>query len=235
MAQGAPRGKRDGGLLRGQLPRRAGRSRRPPSPANARPGAGGAGSRAARLPRMKIYTRTGDDGTTGLLGPGRVPKSAPRVEAYGAVDELNAVLGTLGALPGAQAYAAELGAIQSALFDVGAELATVVNASGTESPPRVSPTAIQTLEAWIDRFETDLPALRNFILPGGSALAAQFHLARTVCRRAERRVVALAGAEAVPADVVRYLNRLADLLFVMARHANHRAGIADVEWRPGSR
>ena len=183
---------------------------------------------------MKIYTRTGDDGTTGLLGPGRVPKSAPRVEAYGAVDELNAVLGTVRLIEGAMAYEAELAAIQSALFEVGAELATVERARGA-TPARVPAEAIQTLEAWIDRFETDLPALRNFILPGGGALSAQFHLARTVCRRAERRVVALASAEAVAADVVRYLNRLADLLFVMARHANHRAGIADVEWHPGSR
>ena len=183
---------------------------------------------------MKIYTRTGDDGTTGLLGPGRVPKSAPRVEAYGAVDELNAVLGTVRALDGAAAYGAELDEIQSALFDVGAELATVQGVLGA-APARVSAAAIATLEAWIDRFEADLPPLRNFILPGGSALAAQFQLARTVCRRAERRVVALAGAEAVAADVVRYLNRLADLLFVMARHANHRAGIAEVEWRAGSR
>ncbi len=197
-------------------------------------GAGGAGSVAARLPRMKIYTRTGDDGTTGLLGPGRVPKSAPRVEAYGAVDELNAVLGTVRPLDGAVAYAAELDAIQSALFDVGAELATVERARAI-SPPRVSAAAIGTLEAWIDRYEADLPALRNFILPGGCALSAQLHLARTVCRRAERRVVALAGTEAVEAEVIRYLNRLADLLFVMARHANHRAGIADVEWHTGSR
>jgi len=179
---------------------------------------------------MKIYTRTGDDGTTGLLGPGRVAKSAPRVEAYGAVDELNAVLGTVRTLDGATTYATELEAIQSALFDVGAELATVGGARGTVVA-RVSGASIETLEAWIDRLEADLPALRNFILPGGAPLSAQFHLARTVCRRAERRVVALAATEDVGADVLRYLNRLADLLFVMARHANHRAGVADVEWR----
>ena len=205
-----------------------------PHPGHGSVSAGGTGSLAARLPRMKIYTRTGDDGTTGLLGPGRVPKSAPRVEAYGAVDELNAVLGTVRVLEGARAYETELEAIQSALFDVGAELAASARERGA-TPSRVPADAVQTLEAWIDRFETDLPALRNFILPGGGALSAQFHLARTVCRRAERRVVALASAEAVAADVVRYLNRLADLLFVMARHANHRAGIADVEWHPGSR
>jgi len=159
---------------------------------------------------MKIYTRTGDDGTTGLLGPGRVPKSAPRVEAYGAVDELNAILGV-----------------------VGAELATVER-TRVSTVPRVSAIEIGTLEAWIDRLEVDLPVLRNFILPGGTPLSAQLHVARTVCRRAERRVVALAAAEDVGIDIVRYLNRLADLLFVMARHANHQAGRADVEWRSGS-
>lgn len=205
-----------------------------PSAAARRQRAGEPCGLAARLPRMKIYTRTGDDGTTGLLGPGRVAKSAPRVEAYGAVDELNAVLGTVRMLEGAAAYAAELDAIQSALFEVGAELATVERARGT-ARPRVSGAEIEALEAWIDRLEVDLPALRNFILPGGTPLSAQFHFARTVCRRAERRVVALAGAQEVEPDVLRYLNRLADLLFVMARHANHRAGMADVEWRGGSR
>ena len=180
---------------------------------------------------MKIYTRTGDDGTTGLLGPGRVSKSAPRVEAYGAVDELNAVLGMAGALDGAVSIAADLRAIQSALFTLGAELASLER---NPKLPHVSAADIETLERSIDRMDAELPALRNFILPGGTPLATQLHFARTVCRRAERRVVLLASVERVEADAVRYLNRLADLLFVMARHVNHRAGITDIEWSAGS-
>ncbi len=182
---------------------------------------------------MKIYTRTGDDGSTGLLGPGRVSKSAPRVEAYGSVDELNAVLGTVRALDPAGWLAAELAAIQSQLFNLGAELAT----SGPQPATleRIAESDIETVEHWIDRLEQDLSPLVNFILPGGLPLAAQLHLARTVCRRAERRLVSLREREAVEARLVRYLNRLGDLLFVMARWCNHRGGIPEIEWRPGRR
>ncbi len=180
---------------------------------------------------MKIYTRTGDDGTTGLLGPGRVPKHAPRVEAYGTVDELNAVLGTVRALDPGGAFTQELATFQTALFSIGAVLATT---APQPRLPRATPEDVAQLESWIDRFEGELPVLRNFIQPAGTPLAAQFHLARTVCRRAERRVVALAQLEPVDAEVVKYLNRLADLLFVMARVANRRAGVDDVEWRPSS-
>ena len=183
---------------------------------------------------MKIYTRTGDDGTTGLLGAGRVPKSAPRVEAYGSVDELNASLGVARALDGESWLATELDAIQSHLFRVGAELATT-STEMLATLARVGDEDVEALEGWIDRLEADLPPLRRFLLPGGSALAAQLHLARTVCRRAERRVVALGDLEPVEPRIVRFLNRLADLLFVMARWSNHRAGQPEREWGDGRR
>jgi len=182
-----------------------------------------------RLPRVKIYTRTGDDGSTGLLGPGRVPKHAPRVEAYGAVDELNAVLGVARALDAAKWLDAELGAIQPRLFQVGAELATV-EPKALAALARVSDDDVLALEGWIDGRERDLAPLTRFILPGGTTLAAELHRARTVCRRAERRVVALAQMEPVEPRLVRYLNRLGDLLFVLARWCNHRAGVAEIEW-----
>jgi len=178
---------------------------------------------------VKIYTRAGDDGSTGLLGPGRVSKHAPRVEAYGAVDELNASLGAARALDAAKWLDAELSAIQSRLFNVGAELATI-EAGALAKLDRVSDGDVRTLEDWIDRREQDLAPLTRFILPGGTPLAAELHRARTVCRRAERRVVALARDEAVEPVVVRYLNRLGDLLFVLARWCNHRAGVAEIEW-----
>lgn len=183
---------------------------------------------------MKIYTRTGDDGSTGLLGPGRVSKAAPRVEAYGSVDELNALLGVARSLDREAWLAAEITTIQTMLFSVGAELAAT-----TPEPlarlGRVDDADVTLLESHIDRLEADLPPLRNFVLPAGSSLSATLHLARTVCRRAERRVVALGEIAAVDPRLVRYLNRLADLLFVMARWCNHRAGVAEVEWRGGAR
>ena len=185
---------------------------------------------------MKIYTRTGDDGSTGLLGPGRVRKDDPRVEAYGSVDELNATLGVARALDAAGWVSAELAAIQARLFSLGAELAAT-SAAALTGIERIGEEDVAALEQIIDRLEKDLPPLKNFILPAGHVLAAQLHLARTVCRRAERRVVALADASTVEPRVIHYLNRLADLLFVMARYGNLRAGVPEVEWRasrPGS-
>jgi cob(I)alamin adenosyltransferase len=179
---------------------------------------------------MKIYTRTGDDGTTGVLGPGRVPKHAPRVEAYGAVDELNAVLGVARGLDRERWLDAELGAIQEKLFPLGAEL-SAVEPSRLQGLERIADEDVATLEAWIDRLEADLPPLTRFVLPGGAPLAAQLHVARTVCRRAERRVVALAAQESIEPRLVRYLNRLADLLFVMARWSNQRDGHTETLWR----
>lgn len=178
---------------------------------------------------MKIYTRTGDDGTTGLLGAARVRKHDARVEAYGSVDELNAALGVAAAFDPERWLAADFARIQPALFQIGAELATT-DESLLQKLARVTDEDITALEGVIDRLENDLPPLTKFILPGGSAFAAHLHLARTICRRAERRVTALAETAHVDARVVKYLNRLADLLFVMARWANHRAGVPETTW-----
>jgi len=182
---------------------------------------------------VRIYTRTGDGGETGLFGGGRVPKDHPRVEAYGAVDELNAALGVARAagLPGhLEPLAAR---IQEELFVLGADLATPPkSAARAGRVVRLREDAAAALEPEIDRCEAELPPLQTFVLPGGGPAGAALHLARTVCRRAERRVVGLVRAgEAGPAPLV-YLNRLADLLFVMARLASKRAGHAETPWRP---
>ena len=179
--------------------------------------------------RMKIYTRTGDDGTTGLLGRARVPKHDARVEAYGSVDELNATLGLARTLDSESAFATIFGRVQPALFQIGAELATT-EASLLGKLSRVADADIAALEQDIDRLDAELAPLTQFVLPGGSPLAAQLHVARTVCRRAERRVTALAAAEGVEPRLVRYLNRLADLLFTMARSANHRDRRPETTW-----
>jgi cob(I)alamin adenosyltransferase len=180
---------------------------------------------------VRIYTRIGDNGTTQLLGPGRVPKDHARVVAYGGIDELNAALGMALTTALDEDVRAELGQVQADLFTVGAELATP---PGHESAalPQVPADWATRLEAWIDRHESGLAPLRNFILPGGTAAAAALHLARCVCRRAERDVVALSHSEPVSEAVLGYLNRLSDYLFTVARVANARAGIADVPWQP---
>jgi len=183
---------------------------------------------------MKIYTRTGDDGTTGLLGKARVPKHDARVEAYGSVDELNALLGVAHAHDGAKVFGELVPGFQATLFQLGAELATV-DAAMLAKLSRVSSDDVTALEQEIDRLEVELTPLTQFVLPGGAMLAAALHHARTVCRRAERRVTALAARESVSPDVVHWLNRLADLLFVMARVANHRAGVPDRVWTPRAR
>ena len=177
---------------------------------------------------MKIYTRTGDQGETGLFGNERVSKAEPRVDAYGDVDELNSVLGVVRTLPFGDDNDALLARIQSQLFDLGAELA---NRKGKElGIPLVSEPDITAMERAIDRAEEEVPPLKTFVLPGGSPLAAHLHVARCVCRRAERRVVALASAEPVRPETIRYLNRLSDLLFTLARLANARTGVGDVAW-----
>jgi cob(I)alamin adenosyltransferase len=187
---------------------------------------------------MKIYTKTGDTGDTGLFGGPRVSKDDLRIEAYGTVDELNAVLGlarTHFAGDGKEKTVAEIDNllvnIQHTLFDLGSELATPDPKSrGTNF---VSAKQIETLEQAIDRFESQLPPLKNFILPGGSKGAAWLHLARTVCRRAERRVVTLSQREPgkLSPEILIYLNRLSDLLFVLARAANQASGHPDVAWK----
>jgi cob(I)alamin adenosyltransferase len=178
---------------------------------------------------MKIYTRTGDDGSTGLFGGTRVRKSELRIECYGTVDELNAAIG-LSAASSAASLRSLLTVTQGELFIIGAELAIP---RGAGHPPGMEPlgeASITRLEAEVDAAEAMLPPLHNFILPGGCESAARLHLARTVCRRAERLAVALAADEPVDPIVLTYLNRLSDWLFVQARWANHAAGVADIPW-----
>jgi cob(I)alamin adenosyltransferase len=186
---------------------------------------------------VKIYTGRGDRGETDLFAGGRVRKDHLRVEAYGAVDELNSALGVALAAS-EQADVCSLGArIQGTLFDLGAYLASPDRESRAKSRiPEPRESDVAALEAEIDRFEGELPALRRFILPGGVAAAAGFHLARTICRRAERRCVSLDHEDALDPVALRYLNRLSDLLFVLARLENRRAERPDVEWagRDGS-
>lgn len=179
------------------------------------------------LGAMPIYTRTGDHGETGLIGAHRVRKDDPRIRAYGAVDELNAFLGLACSEPLPDLVAKELAAAQEVLFEIGADLATV---GGRASVARVR-SATAELESSIDRCEGELPELRHFVLPGGVRGAALLHVARTVCRRAEREVWALASGTDVPEEIGTYLNRLSDALFVWARVANHRAGTPEQIWK----
>ncbi len=209
----------------------------------------------------RIYTRTGDQGFTGLVGGARISKTAPRVWAYGDVDELNAHLGMcrtmtsecsgkpatlLGRILAVFSWKREnlqtdsrssleskLSRIQNELFDIGAELATPPGGEW-EGMPKTTPAHISQLESWIDELNQDLPELRSFVLPGGNRLNAQLHIARTVCRRAERSVLALKHHEEVSDLVVQYLNRLSDLLFVMSRHTARAAGDTEYLWSPGT-
>jgi cob(I)alamin adenosyltransferase len=179
---------------------------------------------------LKIYTKGGDAGETSLFDNSRVSKADARVDAYGEVDELNAGLGAVRAAGVDRDLAELLETIQQQLFAVGARLADpAARIAARVTKAAVGDAEIARLEAAIDRFETELPPLKRFILPGGSVPGSLLHVARTVCRRAERRVVGL-GADAVEPDVLVYLNRLSDLLFVMARVANHRAGVPETEW-----
>jgi cob(I)alamin adenosyltransferase len=180
---------------------------------------------------MKIYTKTGDRGDTGLFGGPRVSKDSLRIEAFGTVDELNSVLGVARTEPLPSEIDSLVERIQNELFSLGAELATPNPAAHGTS--LVGPPQVATLEHAIDHFEATLAPLQQFILPGGSKGAAQLHLARTVCRRAERRLVTLArdSAEPIGADLIVYLNRLSDLLFVLARAVNAAAGQPDIPWR----
>jgi len=176
---------------------------------------------------MKIYTKTGDAGETGLFGGPRVRKDHARIEAFGTVDELNSQLGAIRTLPAAGCFDELLRRVQCELFDMGAQLATP-----SAADERITVAHVAALERAIDREEESLEPLACFVLPTGTALAAAFHVARTVCRRAERRVVSLAGQAgcAIPANAIEYLNRLGDLLFVLARVANRQAGVADDPW-----
>ena len=177
------------------------------------------------MPRLtKIYTRTGDDGTTGLADSSRVPKDSPRIDAIGDIDELNSVIGILRAAPDmAEEIDRVLEAIQHRLFDIGGELALPASRY-------VDDAWIARLEQWLDDLNADLPPLQEFVLPGGNTQAAHAHLARTVCRRAERSLLRLSATEAVNSCALKYLNRLSDLLFVIARVLARRDGGQEITW-----
>jgi cob(I)alamin adenosyltransferase len=180
---------------------------------------------------MKLYTKTGDDGTTGLFGGARVGKASRRVDAYGTVDETNAAIGMARACPPDAVIDAVLARVQEDLFTLGAELACSPGREGKLSMALLGQEEIERLEQAIDEADAACPPLKNFVLPGGSHSAAALHFARTVCRRAERAVLSLDDAPA-RSELVVYLNRLSDLLFALARRANVDAGIADVPWGP---
>jgi cob(I)alamin adenosyltransferase len=186
--------------------------------------------------KSKLYTRTGDIGTTMLFGMGRVAKDHPRVEAYGTVDELNSTLGVaISFLPARGAIAKALGGVQNELFNVGSELASGTEGRAAEAARLFvnAEAKIASLERLIDQYDAKVPALRTFILPSGTQAGAMLHLCRTVCRRAERAVVTLAHDEAVNPHILGYLNRLSDLLFVLARYVNKAARKPETEWRKG--
>ena len=183
------------------------------------------------MPRItKIYTKQGDSGSTRLGGGQKTSKSAPRIEAFGTVDELNSFLGVALASELDPELVALLTTIQNELFHLGSDLCILEEDKQDSPVPQIEPRHVEALEAVLDRLTAEVGPLENFILPGGSIGAAQLHVARTVCRRAERLVVALAENETVGAETVRYLNRLSDALFVMARYENKCKGIDDVYW-----
>jgi cob(I)alamin adenosyltransferase len=185
------------------------------------------------MPRLtKIYTKTGDAGLTGLGGGQRVPKDSIRVETYGTVDELNSQIGVALATGLCDRLAAELPLIQNELFDLGSDLATPATSQARHPVPTVEPRHIDKLELLIDELNEVVGPLANFLLPGGSPGAAQLHVARTICRRAERAATTLAREESIGPTVLPYLNRLSDALFVMARFENHERGVSEPLWEP---
>ncbi|MHC4989385.1 MAG: cob(I)yrinic acid a,c-diamide adenosyltransferase [Planctomycetota bacterium] len=186
---------------------------------------------------MSLYTRSGDDGSTGLFGGGRVSKCHPRVEAYGTVDELNATLGlAVTVIDDRTHLGAELcsmfARLQSRLFDLGADLATPLESPHEDRISRITSRHVAAIEQFIDRIDGENTPLKSFVLPGGSELAARLHVSRAVCRRAERRVLSLNAEEPINPEVPVYLNRVSDLLFAVARRANLEAGVPDVPWIP---
>lgn len=181
---------------------------------------------------MKIYTKTGDDGTTGLFGGQRVAKTDPRVEAYGTVDEANSALGLARSTTRSDAIAEWLEHVQVDLFALGAELACAPGKLPALATPRIDQTSVERLEQLMDLIDGRLEPLKNFILPGGTSAASALHHARAVARRAERRVLELHASEAVSLDIRLYLNRLSDLLFLLARYENSVANTPDIAWKP---
>jgi cob(I)alamin adenosyltransferase len=198
--------------------------------------------------RSRLYTRSGDDGTTGLFGGGRVPKDHPRVEAYGCVDELNAAIGLAAAEIGHLRETASdastgfldllqhiFADLQSRLFDIGADLATPEGAKHEAKIVRIGDAHVTEVEGWIDEIDSGNLPMKSFVMPGGTELAARLHVARTICRRAERAMIHLRHAEPVSEGAIVYINRVSDLLFAMARRANKEAGVADVPWTPAKK
>jgi len=190
-----------------------------------------------RIALNRIYTKRGDAGETGLVGGQRVPKDTPRIQAYGTVDELNAFVGLAAVSCAEDSRLAPLAAIlrrvQHELFNLGSILATEP-ADVHPHQPRVTAAEIAQLEREIDSMNADLPALRSFVLPGGTRLNAELHVTRTVCRRVERLVVAMARQDSVPPEVIAYLNRLSDAMFVWSRWVNHVLGVPEVVWEPNA-
>lgn len=184
------------------------------------------------MQKARVYTRTGDQGSSQLLSVGRVPKSHARLHAYGDSDELNSVLGVALAAGLAVPLATQLRVIQADIFVLGSQIA-VPHPEKIKYPiPELTPAHTQQLERWIDALDAQLAPLKNFILPGGGTGAALLHQARTICRRCERHVQAIAQTEDLPAPVLTYLNRLSDYLFIAARYSNLKAGVEDVPWVP---
>ena len=181
---------------------------------------------------MKVYTETGDAGTTSLIGGTRVPKNEPRLDAYGGVDELNAHVGMVRSYPLPEALRQQLIDIQNTLFVVGANLATDPAAAGNHQPAPCTDEDVTRLEEAIDAMDAGLPPLRYFVLPGGHPAVAACHVARTVCRRVERRVLDLREHAEVNPVVVRYLNRLSDYLFVLSRAIAHELNVEEEKWEP---
>jgi len=187
------------------------------------------------MPRLtKIYTRGGDDGTTALGGGQRVGKDALRVQVYGTVDELNSQIGVALAVGLSDRLQGTLSEIQNELFHLGSDLCFVEEDKARYMPPQIEERHVDRLEALIDELTPVVGVLENFILPGGSLGASHLHVARTVCRRAEREATSLANAESINRMAIRYLNRLSDALFVMARYENHQQGVAEPLWDPAA-
>ena len=185
---------------------------------------------------MKIYTKGGDKGETGLYGGERVPKSSERIEAYGTIDELNSFIGLALTEVGSSEVKDLLGTIQNQLFTVGSDLATPIDEKNKDYEiPRVPKEFFENAEKQIDKFDAELESLKNFILPGGSRSAAILNICRTICRRAERRVVKLSASNEIGENILIFLNRLSDLFFVLARYENKVSGIPDTIWKSGNK
>ena len=183
--------------------------------------------------KSNLYTGTGDAGTTSLVGGQRISKCSPRLEAYGTLDEFSSFVGVvLSSEKCPSELKAQLLDVQNRLFDVGCYLATAVSGDETPSCAGIDSSAITQVEGWIDVLDAQTPKIRAFVLPGGCELAAHCHVARTVCRRAERRILALAEDEYVDPLLLRWMNRLSDYLFIAARHLNYVEGVAELVWHP---